>query len=686
MMTKSNALSLARVLAAVAALVAASPLGSQEPGEPDAFAGASAASASGDGLGTDAEERAAYQLVLDGQLINAREAAARILKRSPEAYAGHYVLGYVLHRAEGNLPQALYHLKLARHAFEARHGATPADDLPWIWHASTLEELASVAGGMGLHEERLQYLEARDAAYNPKWPAERGWPLMRLRRYVEARQAVEAGLASEQEHQVAAARTTLCAIESELLRREAAYRACLEAAAHDRETGQAGPHTFTNAAGSAMGLLRFDEAETLILEGTNHYVEGATSNPWLHLMWLYLAEGRTAEALGAAREMFDWQASQPPYMFEQSRAETELASAMFLLVAGRAAEAAALMERTLRRPDRTGFTSAESEQMEAASALMCSVASRTAAERKLEEASWSGWRRWLGARLEARRYRTRAWSASRRAASLVGSDRMLLTTIRPYLAGSIAVPEWMEGELCRVLGPGVVTAALEQARRHEDLPGAEAYFDAFEAEAALLQGRARAALERAARALASLPGSEVLLQARVAAVAAQAALEAGETARAVQYFDRALQLDPGVIRRLGLALPCSITAAGGAVAAEAARLLAGSPRFDAVGRGFDIRIDGDAAAGSACLLGPQREVIVCASVTPRAGEGPADAARRLVAELHEQAFAPRVDLTQADLRSLDGSTTTGGARSARQMRSILDQLSAGQDAEWAPGQ
>jgi tetratricopeptide (TPR) repeat protein len=649
--------------------------------------GDAATSAETDGLGEDPEGRAAFQLLRDGKLLGVREAAERLLRRSPDSYAAHFLLGYALHRAEGNLPLALYHLKRARRDLEKKHGKRPKANEPWLWHASTLEELASVAGEMGLHQERLGYLEARDEAYDPDWPADRGWPLMRLRRYADARAAVEAGLQSEQPFQISTAKTTLCAIESELLKRREAYEACMDAAAYDREANQGGPHTFTNAAGAAQGLLRMDEAERLVLEGTRHFQEGATSNPWLHLMGLYIAEGRTAEALDAVREMFAWQRAQPAYMDEQTRAETEFASAVFLLVTGHAAEAARIADRTLQRPDRTGFTSAEPEQLEAGTALLDAAANRVAAERNAEQASWSGWRNWLKARLEARRLRAQAWQASRRAASLIGSDRMLVATLRPYLAGSVAIPEWMEGELCAVLGPGVVEAALEQARREEDLdalPEAAAYFDAFEAETALLQGRGAHALELATRALVGLPKSEVLLQARVAAIGAQAALDEGDAGKAVQLFDQALQADPGIVRRLGLALPCRIKATGGEVASTAARIVRRSPRFLDEGGGFTVRIDGTQDSGTACLTGPQGAEISCASVTPRAGESPTDAARRLVAELHEQAFAPRVDLTQADLQSLDGSTTAAGGRAAERFRSIIDGLTGAGDGRPAP--
>ena len=51
-----------------------------------------------------------------------------------------------------------------------------------------------------------------------------------------------------------------------------------------------------------------------------------------------------------------------------------------------------------------------------------------------------------------------------------------------------------------------------------------------------------------------------------------------------------------------------------------------------------------------------------------------DMARCLAGEFHDVAFAPRLDLTQADLRSLDGSPTAAGGRSSERLRSVLSDL------------
>lgn len=627
-------------------------------------------------LGDDPRASEAFRLIArEHRYVRARELAEEILRDDPTSFAGLCVLGMVLHRAEGNLPVALFHLKAARKSFETRYGATPGGDAPWYWHALILGELSFVAGEMGRHEEKLAYLEARDSIYEPRWPADRGWPLMRLRRYEEARMAIAEGLMlDDQPEQQATAKTALCAVEAELQHRERSYEACLDAAADDRPWSESGPTTFTNAAEAALGMLRMEEAEQLIQEGTERFSTGTVSNPWLNLTLLYLSQGRSAEALGTVREMFAWRNRQPAYIDEQNRADTETTSAIFLLVAGRPIEAARITARALERPDRTGFTSAESEQMEAASALLDHLVNRVAAELKAEEAASLPWWKGFRARFDAARYRWRAWSSGRRCAAMIADERVLLATIRPYLAGSIESPEWIEPELVAILGPGVMKAALEKARAQETLPGAEGYFWAFEAEAALYQGHEEVALRHAERALATLPAGEHMLQARVWGLTGKAALDAGQNEKAFEAFDRAMQLDPGVIRRLGIALPATFAAAGGTAAEKALDYLRSSPRFEPAGGGFRVQVEVAGDGGSACLYGPQQARLGCAQLTARGGESAEDLASRLALAFHTDVFAPRLDLTQADLRSLDGSPAAGDGRSQQRLRSVLDQV------------
>jgi hypothetical protein len=259
--------------------------------------------------------------------------------------------------------------------------------------------------------------------------------------------------------------------------------------------------------------------------------------------------------------------------------------------------------------------------------------------------------------------------------ALLADDRILISTLRPYLPGGVEVSQWTLLELPGLLGPGVSEAAVREARSRETLPEAEGYFLAYEAAIGWLRGQEGRALSRVDAALERLPAPEVLMQAHVAAIGARVATAQGDLARGTALLSRAMQIDPGVVRRTGCALPTRFARPQGSVAELTIDYLRDSPRFESAEQGgFAISARAQGNSGSACLNGPQGEVIACVELERDAGEDDAGLARRLAAELHARAFAPRIDLTQSDIRSLDGSPTAAGGRARDRMNSILDGL------------
>jgi tetratricopeptide (TPR) repeat protein len=615
------------------------------------------------------EELQAYALAKSDRYVKARELAEQVLRANPDSYVAHFVLGLAQYYGEGNLPRALWELRTARAIYERRYGPIPSRAAPWRWHSEILIELADLLGDMDRLQEKLEVLDAHDRAYAPPLYAERTWPLMKLGRYDEARAMVQKALATGRPRQRRVALTSLCAIESEAGTREDSYRACQAAADEVRPSRHDGTAEFSNAGEAALGMLRLDEAERDFLEATGRPVT-LYGNPWAKLVDLYLREGRLAEAVSAMKQVHIYRRRKPAYTDQLSQAETDQLAAMLLLELGRPEEALPITGRALARPDRRGGISSQKEQAEAGAAILDRMARREAAARLGEERVTAGF--WGALRLAWRqaRLRIQAWTSGRRAAVLMANRRRLVATIRPCFSGGADAPGWAVGELVAILGPGVVEHAVAEARREETLPAAAPYFDAVDAEVALARGDDRRALDTAWRALRGLPSAEVLISGRVAAVGAAAARRLGEANLEAGLLGDVLQKDPANVRRLDLALPVTITNDGSAVGRAAARLLGRSPRFRAGGGAFTLA----ATAGSVCLHTQTGAVVVCAEAQPRAGEDADGFARRLVDELHRRAFAPRIDLSQTDVRSLDGSPGVGDARATDKARDILDGL------------
>ncbi len=608
------------------------------------------------GLDATASESEAWQLAQSGNHIRARELAETIRKKNAGSFVAHLVIGYVDHYAEADSPRALFHLEQALWLFERRYGLTPTPAQPWRWHATLLKELANVHGTLEHYSARLAFIARFNALYEPDMVADRAWTLMKLGRYKEARLAANLGAAlSERPSQRAIGLNALCAIEFEAGNDGASYQACKHAIDDARAGGlELSAVDLTNFAEASRSLFKLDEAERVSLEATEADLSWY-GNPWMELSELYTREGRFAEAFSALKRVAGYRALRPPHVRDADRNETRRAIAAFLLVVGRAEAALGYTSRALVLPDRRSHNSRDAAQDNIVVALLDRSAKQVLAEERLEEARTLPWYRRPRLWAEALYLRLSAWSSSALVQRLLRDETRLAGIFRIGTSASAILPPWLAGELVEVLGAGIVNEALARSRSRDKRPGADAYYDAFGAEVALHMGDNQRALALAQRAATGLASGELLLRARTLLLSAEAARRSGQTALATQRYEEVFEADPGVFRRLGLSLPVRLEVQGSAVAARVAALLGGSPRLDEGDTGLVLHIEADRSSGSACLVGADRSAIACGRAVAEATDDGDALAARIVRDFHTKAFAPRIDMTQSDINSLDGT-------------------------------
>lgn len=625
-------------------------------------------------------ERGAFCLLTrvgpDGErgFVGARTLADRALREDPGSFRAHYLMGYVQHQGEGNLPKAAHHLERALALFVEKFGEHPSlTSSPWHVYHRILIELVYVHGEMDHHEEKIRYVDQLRDGLGLDYSALKSWPLLKLKRFEEARALAQDAAHNDDMYLRAVGLTAMCAIESELRNRQAAYEACKAAAAPVMQGTIEGAIELSNAAAAASEMFRFDEAEKLYTEATRRAIEGSV-NPWGRLTRLYLRQGRFSEALSAWREMTDYRKRRPAYLDQQDQSDADLIGVSVLMIAGRTADALPITERTVNRPDRQGTSSAQAEQNEAGAAIMDRVVKLDVARSLEEEAVASPLLEGLRLRARAFKLRLEAWVAGRRAAEVLADRDRLVTSLRPECPGSIELPEWLDAEVVDVVGPGVALAAIKEARAEETLPAevSDLIFRALEGEAELLEGDDERALADATWVLRNLPATEALLRARAASVAARAATNLKRYDEAKAAFAVILASDPEAIRRLGLALPVTIAAGDDSPeVVTAAGLLERSPRFEVAPWGFGLRVFRD---GAILTDADGSEVL---RVHAAGGHGKAgaeeDAGMRLARAVQRELFIPNVDITQSDIHSLDGSLGSGG-RASERAKSVLDEV------------
>ncbi|MDH5490842.1 MAG: hypothetical protein OEY14_02600, partial [Myxococcales bacterium] len=600
----------------------------------------------------NAEELAAWEQVQARNLIKARELGERVVAADPSSFVGHYVLAHVHHYAEANFPRALFYANRAEALFRMRHGDPPSPGSPWRWHSRILLELGAVHGDLEHYEERLAYMSRYDALYDPDQIAERAWPLMKLGRFAEARLAAAAGMATNDRWQQEVALNALCAIEFEAGNALQSYEACAQALQSARRRSRANAVDLTNFAEASRSLFKLDEAESVLLEATEAPLAWY-GNPWLELADVFTREGRFPEAHSALEHIPPYRARRPPHVREADRTEARRGVSAFLLVIGEADAAIEITEKALVMPDRRSHNSRDPAQDRVVVALLDRRARMMRAAEIEEAASARPWYERVLAFGEASVSRFEAWLSGRQAVTLLTEEDRLVGTFRIGLAESAIMPPWLVGELVELLGGGVVAEAIERARAGDARSEAASYYDAFEAEAALSGGDPERAIELGERALLGLGQAEVLLRARTHALLAEAARQLGEP-ELLAHYDQAFQRDPGVLRRLDLALPVQVEIRGDAIAEAVQDALLRSPRFEEGEGGLRIEGQADAGGGRICLQS-RLGVLACAGASPEPSDTPDALAARIVEALLSEAFAPRIDLSQGDINGLDGS-------------------------------
>jgi tetratricopeptide (TPR) repeat protein len=643
--------------------------------------------------GTPAEQ-AALRLLDKDDLVRVREDAHEILKQNPDSYAGHYLMGYTLHNSEGDLPQAKFHMKKALDLFIKKHGKSFSIDSPWGWYERSLMEMVQINAEMDLYQEQVDtldtYMDVSKRLFNTEAPSilvSYAWPLMKLERETEARKKLDKVSHYYDEGTRTTYLNTMGALEMEFGHPQASYSAFKTLIEEVRSNSWTQTATYLRNLGEASaGIGRFDEAERLYSEATRYFSPLTYSNPWFDLAFLYVSQARFPEAVSALQKTHNWRFSVRPFLAQQTWAQDMHVSAELLMHLGETDKALEVAEMITQRPDRQGGDSIQKDQKEAGTWMLYRSLCLAEAARLKESLTWkSGWQWW-----KAVAYRKKLLNDARFAGikvrSLASNNERLASSLRPYYApGTFIMTDWHRPDLVTVYGAGVASEALNEIYQKppESLEVERPALEVVRAEIAWARGDEDDAIEILKKAIPDVGESRAVLRARAEARLAGILFDEGRFEEAMEVGTRVLDTAPAMFRHLDLSLPVRIEATGDPVSKDIAEAIADSPRFHSDDRGYPIKIRANSDRLSATLLTPEQALLAEVSVPAtrkvvkrKKPEGEdeesedeqeeeeevLDPPDQLVALFHKKAFAPRLDLSQSEINSLDGSTLTDSRR------------------------
>ena len=592
--------------------------------------------------------------------VKARELSEQWVRTKPDSPAAQFALAEVLLTVEGNMPRALFHLSRAEEltGYETLETAFNSGYMPW--HYLTLSQLSLVHQLMGEQIKSLEYLDKLNEIYGLDIEPLRGWPLIKLKQYDAARQSANRVLqTNDNERERARAWNTLCAAELASLLPIKPTSACDRTIDGD-ENNSSRTNNFdtvylTNASEVALSLLEIEQAEDYLRRATQYLNPNSVADPWIYMLYLNMNQGRFDEARNALDSMLLWREQQEPIVSIMNRAEHFLVSASFLLLAGYAEDAVKLTKTALNQPDRNGSYSADDEQKDAYAALLNMAANRAEYQIQLENMATMDFIGAMRARLNSITLQLNAWRAARRAGSLFAKFEVIQNRLRPYAPLDVHIPEWLEPELVQLIGTGVMSAVLEQARENGAFRLNNGYYYSYRAEIAALDKNYTSVLEAASNALTLLPEQETLLRARISARMADAFWKIGQHEESLNSYAIALRQDPSISRRLEASIPVRLDTNGSEFSKQVSKYLLRSPRFQEHENGFNLSVR-ETPDLSICLNARTGNVISCYAMSTAANQSSDWNAQELTRNFHVRTFGLGYDISKAQRSILLGSS------------------------------
>lgn len=617
--------------------------------------------------------------------------AREYIKAYPESLTGHYVFGRGLWLGHAEHARAMHHLEIAEKIYYRDYEQKEIP--PWKLFSKLLFSMQNIAGDMGENEKELElikkyndeqdvFLERFNDSYY-KLIGERGWPLMKLERYEEARMAAREGIETERSWQESLGYNVLCAVEAEEGNRQAAQDNCIAALEHALGDMSGIAIDASNAANASFSVLDFERVEAFAIEGTE--AGGRTHPAWMNLVDLYLLQGKGGAVLSAMKGLRKSHASEEPHMRSQHKADIEALFATILLFAGEDEKAMQAINLAIRAPDRRGSISTSEEQTLGGHMALRYFIRKMAHEREKEKATAKG----VLGRLEQAKdmfLPDPALLADAVAVrSVLSDEKRLLYTFHMYQdRGLVDVLPCLLGGIVEILGPGISQVALDRVRAKEEFPKMMPYFDALEVDIAYQRGDYGRMARLAESAKDALPLDEAVLIARMNGFLGWYHEKNGNIALALPYYTEAYNKDPSLFRRMGWSLPAILKGPIAGIMADVVKGLGRSPRFHHHNQGFVLDIQDMAV----CLLSPMGAQLMCAPNPSRVrielveeeGKEPVEKEVQLTDDeyifeiidgFHLAAFGLANGDTGVDWGSLDGSTTTSRHSTQQKLKQML---------------
>ena len=604
------------------------------------------------------EELDAYNAYLKFKDVKARTLISDVLKKDSKSPVSYFVLGLLTREDEGDTTRALHYFKKSIEFAEAQCGKTPLTTNCVKWHSLAYQEKIEALKSLDRAQEAYESILHYDTLYDPKLNQQKIWPLIKMRRLDEAEafanKILKEGATADRLHGL----NSLCVLSSERNQRILSDQVCTEAGSKIKSMV-----IQYNTAIAKFSIFDLPAAEIVARHGTT-LPNDMYGSAWEILIYQYTLENRFSEALSAAKQASEVHRGFSGLKEELSRAHFLNAISQLLFALGRPEDAYRLAHESHELPDRTGKVSGNPRFDQLMNDAYYSMVLKTYAE-YLNEAypqlTWKEKLKNMGKQLEIKFTR---YLLQKKIKKLLQEQDLLVRLVTPYppsLGPLETLPYWLVGSLVEITGEGVFLQALQtsQARETELLDKSKGYYLAALTQERFLNGDYSKTLEMAELALEGLPIEERLQRDLLKTLLAYSNYQLGQYEVMKGQYIELLRSTPSFLRVFQLKLPVKFTVEPGKYSDAAYQLLKQSPRFKNDSHGINLNIQSGEDFIFVCLMDDYHSMIHCTRSDVKNDQNGQFTVEKGVQSFLLEAFAPKIDLSQLDVNTLNGVPTKG---------------------------
>lgn len=634
----------------------------------------------------DARERSAFDDVSHSHYIKARQSAEEFLKENPNSVAANYVLAYVFWNGEGNHIRAMQLLKKTIALFESKYcdpeTGIPSDSGLQVWQQRIYKDLSDVYAELDMRPEELATHQKVADLYHAELGEDAVWSLIKLDRFDEARAIAEHSINGQDTFWADKAYNDLVALEDARHGHLEAMDASIRSVNY--HAGKSCVVLINHARGLAL-LLKLDEAIQYYLKSVGAKSRDCITSPYSGLSMIYLSDGKWQSAISALLKARKRNVEQRYKIQTEMQERSNMASILFEM--GFSERAYALMQTVVNAPSRLGYDSLLKGQMEFSQYLsyfaITSDAYRRNSEalsvyRELNPLLYFGVNRWIYSlfkdkdkdiidrieelQKEKKNLETKLWSANQKLFKYALNEKNLMSFLVPFYVMDTPLYYYAVSD---ALGNRTAEFMLEYEKsilKAEEIEMMHPVFDHMTAYFAWRDGNYEKAVQFAEQVERDLPKNLSLLLQQTRLIKADAYQKTGRRDEALKLFADIYRIYPAVFRHFDIRLPIRFDDTMNAPVLKDAMevMMSGSsPRFE-YQPDAPFVISGSVFENMVqlCLSTTMGQRLACSSIDPKEYGGDSEKMpylAEIMNNFYHQAFAPKVDMSQQDLNSLDGS-------------------------------